>query len=324
MSKYAFIVTSSINYFLGLNSILNAFEYYEHTDTDVIVVCPYSMYDYYEYAKDKFSFPLKKANVEDWGDPTIMSEMGGVGVFAENENCIWAKYNYMNAIKDEYEAICWMDADMLLLANIQQYFEIAAKTDFILCPQFVRAGHWIEDYKYSPFKDKPDDLTRGMPVMPFITFFNPKTHIDMVNYVWDNRDKTNPSEEMYLFNKALYALNKLDRVFELPGGIWLASEYFWHATTLYRGNISKLSILTPGCDKIMTMHSRYWNKNLTRVEIERHKADSNIVRNIRENARLAETAINLFNYRGKVTLNELRKLNPFYEQKVAEYEGVNY
>lgn len=324
MNKYAFIVTSSINYFLGLNSILNAFEYYEHTDTDVIIVCPSSMRPYYDYVKDKFSFPLKYVSVEEWGDHTIIAELNGAGAFAENENCIWSKFNFMPSIKDDYEAICWMDADMLLLANIQHYFEIAAKTELLLCPQFVRAGHWVEDYKYPPFKDNPDALARGMPVINFIVFFNPKHHIDVVNYIWEHRDKTNPSEEMYLFNKALYDLNKLDKVLELPGGLWLASEYFWHATTLFRGGNGKFTILSPTCDKIMTMHSRYWNRMLTKVEIERHKASPDIVRNIYANAHLAETALNIFNYQGKVTFKELRDVNPFCALAIDGYEGVRY
>ena len=271
MSKYAFVVTSSISYFLGLNSILNAFDYYGHTDTDVFLVCPHSMDDYYEYAKDKFSFPLKKVSVEEWGDRTIVAEQGGPTAFAENENCIWAKFNFMPTIKDDYEAICWMDADMLLLANIQHYFEIAAKTDLFLCPQFVRGGHWVEDYKYPPFNTKPDDLARGMPVINFIVMFNPKHHIDVVNYVWEHRNKTNPSEEMYLFNRAIYDLNKIDKVLELPGGLWLSSEYFWHATTLFKGGNSKFGILSPAADKIMVMHSRYWNRKPMKSSRTRRK-----------------------------------------------------
>jgi hypothetical protein len=322
LSKYAFIVTSSIAYFLGLHSILNAFEYYEHKDIDVILVCPYQMKPYYEYVKDKFSFPIKYAAVEEWGDPTIKDEYSRA--FAENDNCIWAKFNFMLSIQNDYEAICWMDADMLLLANIQHYFEIAAKTDLLLCPQFVRGGHWIDDYKYFPFKEKPDNLARGMPVINFIVFFSPKHHIDVVNYIWENRCKTNPSEEMYLFNRSLYDLNKIDKVLELPGGLWLASEYFWHDTMLYKGGNGKLALLSPTSDKIMTMHSRYWNRNLTKVEIERHKDSPNIVKNIRHNAGLAETAINLFSYQGKVPFKEVRELSPFYAAQIDGYEGVTY
>jgi hypothetical protein len=163
-----------------------------------------------------------------------------------------------------------------------------------------------------------------MPVINFIVFFNPKSHIDVVNYIWEHRCKTNPSEEMYLFNKSIYDLNKIDKILELPGGLWLASEYFWHSTTLFKGGNGKFSILSPGTDKIMTMHSRYWNRMLTKVEIERHKDYPDIIQHIRENARLAEVALNIFNYQGKVTFTELRKINPFYAQQIDGYEGVTY
>ena len=323
MNKYAFVITSSISYLMGLNSILNAFDYYEHTDTDVILVCPDSMKLYYDYVKDKFSFPIKWESVQEWGDPTIIDEYSRV--FAENDNCIWARWHYMTTLKD-YETICCMDADMLLLSNIQHYFEIASKTGLILVPQFMRAGHWVEDYNYPPFKDKPDDLAKGMPLMNFIFMLNPKYHMDLVEWMWEHRNKTNPSDEMYLFNKATYVLNKLDRILELPGGIWLASDYMWHATTLWKGGQSKIGILTPSpaADKIMVMHGRYWHRALTKAELERHKDYPEMKKHIYENARLVEIALDHFNYHCKVTFKEIRELSPLYAQHIDGYEGVHY
>jgi hypothetical protein len=320
-NRNLFLVTASVQYILGLNSILNALEYYKHPNIDVAIVHPELMVPYVNYVKNKFSFNIVPVRVEDWSDKTMLDDHGGVD---ENANCIWCKYRYMESIKDDYDAICFVDADMLLLNNIMPYFKIVANTDLILCPQNTRSGKWIEDYKYF---EKKNDLAVGCPVFNFIVFYNPKYNTDVVNYVWVNRNRANPSEEMHIFNKALYELDKLDNVLQLPGSIWLAETYLHHADTIYK-NFGDFAILTPAPagDRVNSMHSRWWNKNVSAHEIEvtDEKLYPDSAKHIRHNASVGERAIEFFNKQGKVTIDEIRQLSIHYGSQLDNFEKVSY
>lgn len=328
MNRHCLLITSSPAYILGLNSILNAFEYYGSDNTDVVIMHPSSMVPYVEYVKDKFSYSIISESVEAWGDKTMCWPIGS-NVFNENMNCVWAEYNYMDSIKDKYDAICMCDADMLILGDIRPYMKIAAGTDLILLPHFVRCGVHVEDYKTSA---DPEKLARGFPVFPCIMFFNPKHHIDIMNYVWKNRwnnedrplEEQIPQEEMYLINMALIELNKVDKVLELPGYLWMGDIHLSEHNVFLDSNAKfHISLPRPYSERIMAMHSRWWNKNVIMGGINHLNEDPVNQDRMKRFASVFEQAIDLFNNRCTVTLKDIRNVGG-YDGAVDAFEKLSY
>lgn len=325
MNKYCLVISASPFYLLGLNSILNAFAYYKNTDTDIVVVRPKSMIRYVEYAASKFPFPVIAADVYEWGDPNMV--YGNTNVWDENMNMIWAEFNYMLSIKDKYEAIAFMDADELLLGNIMPYFKIAAGTDLFLVPHNNRCGAWYTDFERFA---KPEDLARGFPIQHWFACYNPKHHSDVIQYLWDNRfsnemlpvEKREPQEEQFVMNMAFYKLNKIDKVFELPGSLWLNEEVVPHRTGFCINSYNGLKVVSSMGDRVMGMHCRFWNKPIMESAVGYASSDPVNYERVKREKANGEKIIDFFN-KGDgaiVKLSEIYNLDTNYIGPINSYE----
>lgn len=327
VNKYCVIVTSSPYYILGANAILNALEYYKHTDIDFVLMHTKPMIPYLNLIKDRFSFPIIGQLVDNWDDDTMLDWRGEI---YEDMSCTWAEFHYLSTIKDKYEAVCMLDADLLLTGSIMPYLKIAAQTDLLLIPHNVRSGVWIADY---PYAKTPWDMIYGHVVEHWITFFGTKSHTDLMKFVWDNRfnnvdlpkEKHVPQEELFLFNRGLYELGKLDQVFELPGRIWMTADVENGASIRLKAT-GDFGIVNTGGDKVYGIHSRGWNKNIIKhtLELTNEKVNPEKCAHLKNNARTVEEAVRFFNCEGKVTLEDIRAIGKDYVDQLDSFEKITY
>jgi len=310
MNKKALVVTSSTIYFLGLNTLLNGLDYYDHTDIDVYVVYGNTMLPYLEYCKDKFSFPLYSVSIADYGDMDSRSVIRGVpeipyGTFDENANACWAKYNFMlNVLSKQYEVICLIDADCMLLNNINQYFDEALKTGKIICPLNPRAGNAKIDF-YSRYNNNKKELhaaCHGHVVENFPVFYDPQKHNDVNQYVWDNRDKEVPNDPD-VFNAALFELKKDNEIVYLSGDTWLG-DFLTNIRYDEANFDGKFGITNYKQERMNVWHSRFWRRDAN-VSLIRYMEDNKQNKDIiSHNVMLGEKAVRFFNNH-KVTFNDI-------------------
>ena len=325
VTKYAIMITCSQYYIMGLICILNALEYYEVKDITVYIMHPSEMVPCFDYVKDKFSYPIEGVRVEEWDDDTLLDGFGNVYI---DMSCTWAEFNFMPTLKDKHEAICMMDADLLLLGDITNYLEIAAKTDLILLPHNVRSGCWLSD------KDSFGSelaFIRAYLVEHWICFFSTKHNMDLMEYIWTNRfnnldrplELREPQEELFLFNKGLCDLNKLSKVVELPGSLWSSGELNF-ISFLHNKRAGKLGITTASGDMVYGIHSRFWNRNIISATIRAAMENPDTVKRLRNNACIGENAVSVFCYQGKVSIRDIRALDTRYGTTIDSFEKIEY
>ena len=241
--KRALVITASYDYLPGLHAFLNAFEYYQNKGIDVYVLYTRGLSEsYVNYVKDKFSYSITPICVEEWGDPTICL----------SDNCIWAKYHFITTLKG-YSAICHIDADCLLLGNLESTFDIVDNTENIACPFNIRSAYPFESY---PTLDI-ETYCISQVLYNYPIFFNPNKHMDIMHYMWDNRDAINCSNDPIMFNRSLFVLDKHKYVIPLDNGIW-CGETIFHYSSMKLEFDKELKVINPDGNRIIIWHSRFW------------------------------------------------------------------
>jgi len=300
-SKYALVVISSYTYMHGLTLLLNALDYYNHTDLDVYVLYGERMQPYIDYLQNRFSFNLSCVPVREYGDQT----------FDENCNCIYSKYNFILQNCSSYDAIAIFDADCFLSDNLLNYFKITASTDLLLCPRHSGYHSWKEDYATNVRKNVEGDALRNYP-----WFFNPRYHLDVVQYLWDKRESYNPSLDTTRFTDALFELNKTSCLFELPGTLWMG-ETLLHATRLrLESHGSKLFLVTCLGEKISVSHMRHWRTDWMRTHLQGLENDTTSNRtNALYNFSIFTQIMNVLGT-WKTNFQDILNLDPFYKETI--------
>ena len=254
----ALVITASHDYLAGLHPFLNALEYYHHKDLDVYILHTEELSkDYVNFVKDRFSYTIIPVSVEEWGDQTL-------GI---NANCIWAKYHLITTLKG-YSAICHIDADCLLLGSLDYAFDLVDNTNTICCPYNSRAAYKFEDY------DKIDIETYCIHqvLYNYPLFFNPNKHMDIMHYMWDNRDLLNPSYDPILFNKSLFDLDKHKDVKPLDSDSWCCDTILHYSAMTLDFN-QELKIINPEGNRVIIWHSRFWINSINEETLKGCQGD---------------------------------------------------
>jgi len=311
MSKYAVIICSSHSYLMGLNAILNGLDYYEVKDIDVYIVSSLIMKEYLEYVKDKFVFPIYYEIAED-----VCAGYPITNIYWADTIYVWAKYPMALKIKDKYTSVLHLDADCMIVDDISKYFSIVENTDYILIPQNSCCALPLSIWKVYP-KEEIGNLCFGRPVQNFLFFYNAKRHEDLINYVWSERNnirlEKNSGLEPCFFLEGLFALNKLDNVFTLPGSLWLADTYNQKAHVNLEKH-DKYRLVNPFGDRLQVVHGRYWNKGASQYSVDMIDKNQfpveyyNAATNLKNHTILTD----FLNFDWKVSLNEIKEMNNHY------------
>jgi hypothetical protein len=311
MSDNALIVVSSWGYLKAINALFNSLEYHGNHDLDVYYIHGKALIDYANYIRDKFSFTIYPFVLEEIWEKPIAREKD------INTNAIFARYRFCQKIRHKHKAICFIDADCLLLDNIMSYFKIVANTDLLLCPANVRSSFQLDDYRDMP-DSKKEELHRAFPVLKYPWFHNPKYHGDLVDYLWDNRTHHNPSLDIDNFNVALWKLNKLDKIHPLDGSLWLAEPEvsFLHKYVMtIRKHGNRFYVYTPTGDKVRSLHTKLWMSGKAKHELDvTSQNDMAVYRCACSNISVINRMYDLFNDAGKVLRKDVNTLNSKYQR----------
>jgi len=326
MSKYAVTIGSSHAYAMGMNATLNALDYYGVKDIDVYVYSNELMKDYFDYAKDKFSFPLYYVNVDD------LCQGYHIDNIAWNDNVFfWGKYPLFLKIKDKYNAILHLDGDCMVADDISENFKIASETGKIVIAQNPHSSMRLSSiHGWADNRDRLFDFCKGGPVVNYVFFMDAKKHVDLLEYVWEYRNKRewndkNYGLETYYFILGLYDLKKLDQVIELPWKWWIADKYLGTAAIPFiTDSNGKHHLLAPDGRNIQVVHGRFYDRAMIKSAIQsntdpkhnsREKSESFIF-SCKSHTKLTD----FLNYQWKVKLDVVRNLNASYHTFIPVWE----
>lgn len=285
--KHALILTYNRAYWPALNAMLNALEYYGHDKLDVHIL--------YEDDLKHVIAPLSSA-----GFPMRLIFSRVRELFNQDQsaymNYKFCKYMYAQRIAKDYDAICHLDGDVLLLTNITHYFTIAAQTGLIPCALYPHAQIRLDHFKTR----NPDFVAVNSPLANFPVFYNPLRHFDVLQYCWDHmppRTQTDRlrNRELYVFNYALYYTGKLPLVLPLPGTLWVGDKYLHSERLRSDDRDMPMHVYNALGDEVAAIHHKFWKDGVAEGEIQRTEKDGIRNETMRNNIALMQNATNFFN-----------------------------
>lgn len=328
MVKYAITIGSSHAYVMGLNATLNALDYYGVKDIDVYVFSNKFLKEYFDYAKDKFDFPLYYIDAEELCPAHQTSFADDGGVAWKDVMFFWGKYPLINQIKDKYDAILHLDGDMMVVDDISPYFKIAAETGNLLIANNGRSSfslsqiddsNIISSLAISHWNKSGNRLLEfcmGFPVLNYVFFFDAKKYSNLIEYVWNFRNNTIENTKHFgletaYFVQGLYECNLIDKVVPLSFGHWISDDFLGKIKTPLELDASgKYHLIAPDGNNIKVMHGRLWNIHTTKSTIE--LTGTNQMDNLLYNFGNYTMLTDFLNYDWKVKLDVIAKLNPHY------------
>ena len=121
MTKYAYIVGACSKYTPELNALINSLDYVGNTyDFHLLGI---HLEDSFTSQFDKLGYKIIHHKISE----EEIAESHGI-----SEVTCRKRYWYAGEIGKDYDAICVLDADLIFTRNPWQFFDIAAKTGFVL------------------------------------------------------------------------------------------------------------------------------------------------------------------------------------------------
>ena len=217
----AFIVTACSKYIPEITALLSSLDYVG-SKADVHLW-------FYNYPEDY----LKQLSEADWSyklhlhkiEESEAREFGG-----EGEILCRKRYWYASEIGKDYDAVCVLDADMVFVRDPYQFFEIAAKSGYILgvtkeqCKTYDHPHHTVNGEWIIPKGTWNDKDICNCPL-----FLDVKIWGDALKDSWEwftrNYPNTNMKcPDMDCLNIALLKHGAHDKIIKLPGLQWLGTN----------------------------------------------------------------------------------------------------
>ena len=264
--KYAYISTISPGYMFAMNANLNANKYYG-TNADVHLLYHESMEKdsievaYMKKCENSFPFKVKWIKLNDFG----------TGFHN-------AKYNYAKSLKNEYDAVCLIDADLFICSDTRKYFEKVASENVLISANFLYAS--IEQ-KDMPFENPETLVDRGQAyVADFPVFINPKFGEKLFDCWYKNTVETyvDVSKEinhpLVAFNRCICKTILSKEIIILDGNIWICDRDYWKADYIRKNDIM---IKNTG-ERVCAIHNKWWKYGRTSGEwlSQKHIKEDNI------------------------------------------------
>lgn len=259
--KYCFVVSACSKYIPELTALLNSLEAIGNKH-DVHLI-GYQLPDDLINQFYKLSFHVKTYHIPE----TEAREFGG-----ESEILCRKRYWYAAEWGKDYDAVCVLDADMVIVRNLDNFFEIAQKCEQILGVtleqkttygtdedshhhQRVLGEHLVKERIWN---------TKDMCCTPM--FINAKTYESQLKkawniFTWGFKESTNfKAPDQQAFNMILVAEGLTEKVTLLPNMCWVGSNEkllkpYTRVTVQQDGNL-----WTESGEPIFIFHGQYYKK----------------------------------------------------------------
>jgi len=308
MSKYAIITPCTHGYLPGLNANINALECYEN-NIDVFIINGGDLpADYLEKITTPglFNFKVSVLQVQDlmkdfkdYKPPKI-----GVDFF---HTMICSPYALMMRLKDEYNIVSLIGADMVVIANIMKWYEIAEKTGLIITANNPFSLNQIEDAGQKDIDEH--GLLGNMPLSDAPGIFNPKLHESVLKRTMELVYEF--GDNMRCFGAAIFQQGKKNRVLTLPGNLWTSGTYYsFQCMKSYESgmNGSSRPCYFADRERMFAIHRRWWLAPVRAYPLKGQVEGTQYYKNAINNPKICEEIYRIFNTQGKVKID----YNKFY------------
>jgi hypothetical protein len=310
-SKYAVIICASDRgYWMGANATLNAIDYYGMKDIDV--------HFGYNVSLDTWIANIKKSlpyNIYTY----LVPEICGRNVpdrhpyARDDHDFLWARWGIADRIKNDYEAVMFIDGRCMLMNNVSPQLERVANSGLILCPDSPFTHKTLSKYRSDGIADL-DDLCRALPARPNILFMDLKNHHDVIERMWAAKDNYLDDKHLWekpcpvdcyleaYFVKNLFVLDKVHLLEYLPWKVWL-HEHEIHIERLIEHTEYPQGASLPSGERINNVRGTYWGKDWTDRWLNSFNPESSAYKCIRQNINVLTNVSKFLNYHWKSRLD---------------------
>ena len=282
-NKYAIIIAASRRFKFGLNAFLNSLDYYGNKEFDFYLINDFEQ-EYIEKIK-VFDFPVVDIRIEEL-NYDIPSEKALLSWKTR-----FLRWKFAAEIGPKYDALLVVDADMVCLSNIMQYFKIAKDTGFVVVVNNP-IGCDLET-----IKEKGIDNIKGAaspPIHCMPTFIDGRKYQGFLEKIWKNGISGNLGDMSTMF-RTLYWEDLLENLFRLPNALWIQT-WWYHDAIEKKGNF-----LYCANERMNMFHGKWWLPELCRKTEE--IKETNLIDFGRKNVRLFFEQYKKFNTQWKVKLD---------------------
>ncbi len=252
MAKYALVVTDS-GYTYGINALINGLKYYGNEVTFHHLYWGPIAGAWSKSIQASGEFDFKSVNLQELAEnpsyPELRSKMGAAGY------CKFYRYYYcaLELVDAGYDAVCIMDADVMVVNNIMPWFDVAATSGKILMPNNDMSpyeNNWYDQNKIGKGSSPP---LHNMPL-----FFKPSFAMKSIFLSLPEMSIKWQVSDMASLNHAIIEAGQMDNVLVQPSCLWLiAIPYNIRLVNRKIGELKYLVLHKTG-DKVNTVHRPWW------------------------------------------------------------------
>ncbi len=248
--KYAVIVSSDGGMTPGVNALLNGFKYYGMEDKVEFHLLYWRGEQIESFIKD----------VQDDGFYPKFVPVDLIGYCEGIEGKLKQtaryyltayRYHYCASLRD-YDAVMMIDADAAVVNNLMWFFDIVAKTDFIILPNNNGSGEEYDTCVLTPYQSEAAPPLHCHPL-----FFRPALYGDVFSEIPKLCTEV-PMGDMACCSYVLTKHNLMNTK------VFVQSNLFWVNTALERVQITeqfindKRFLVTCTGDRAYAVHGRWW------------------------------------------------------------------
>ncbi len=313
MSKYAFIVAACKKYIPELNALLNSLDYVGRGSLADVHLWEYQIPEKYLHEwREKFNYNLEIHKIK---EPEAR-EFGG-----EAEILCRKRYWYAGEIGKDYKAVCVLDADMVFTRDPWQFFEIAAKTGFILGTH--KEQNKVYDHDHHKLNGKlliDPTFWNDKDLCNAPLFLDTKVHEIALKRSWDIFTEGFPetnfkAPDMDAMNICFYRDGAYNKIIKLSNHSWLGTNE-GHLKPYTRAILKHDKLFTENGQEIFSFHGQYYKKKWRDCQLSnrKHCASTYLKCNLDDQARGSmELLTSIFNkmcFEHKVVVEKKNYVHP--------------
>jgi len=240
-----------------------------------------------EHENDKARELISRMNDCDWSFPIYarpISELIEWWPTAIQRHRGWQfrfyKYKFLAKIAKDYDVVGCFDADMLVLAQLDPWFDLAANSKYMLS-----ADHnFVEYAQIQQYDEKfARDGWRKGPLSNFPVLCNPSKWCNVFDTIWGLACSfSEDALELPHFNRAIWECGRTQDIVVLPDAQW-NRHWIYHFRLERHGpeDEAPMFFTNPTQLRIQMVHGRWWVKSYCDDEIRRTKENEGFCDNVR-------------------------------------------
>jgi hypothetical protein len=268
--KYTFVVSVSYAYLFALNCTINAAKYFGTTADFNIIYDD----DITQEIRDAYTdaFPFKII----WHPLHPLYNSLSIKTSKPPSRFWSTPWLLASQLLDEYDSICILQADEMLMTNVDSLFRIATKSDVVIATEY-HVGLEAEEL---PFGTTRTILHRGYYALydqlVFMGKSNKQILIDTYTQQcvepWIIESQTEVHDPLCAFNQACTTHLSKDRIFGLDCNTWTWDKGAWSRRKL-RYDVGRKQLYDEDV-RLHGMHTKWWLNGIIPSAIER---ETNII-----------------------------------------------